>query len=244
MEHPVVEQRHFRMTYEEMLQQSELRLSLFIENKSRFKDRFPDLADPFADEWSAAIAASRTILPDYASVSQQSKQTDALEILMNRGRAVFQTTMLYAQFAYPNDPTVLRLLGKPKYDAARASHLKLPALLRTAYATASASPYREALMAKGMQEADIQSLLSLADSIPQQDLAQESAKNDRSTDSAERIHAMNAVWDKMALVSKCAKLVFAGDATLYDLFLLPEGSSANPDEGPAPPSASPAGTPS
>jgi hypothetical protein len=40
-----------------------------------------------------------------------------------------------------------------------------------------------------------------------------------------RIASFNAVWEKMALVCRCAKLVFQDDAARYNLFLLSDGKN-------------------
>ena len=225
MKHPETVLRSFKKTDEEMLQQSDVKLALFTENKSRFVDRFPQLADPFAGEWAAATAIAREILPDYASVGNQTSQTQAIEGLLDEGRTLFQTLMLYTQLAFPGDASVLRLMGQPQYVSARASQLKLPVLLRTAYTQAAKPEYKAALIAKGMKEAEINALETLAESIVNQNLAQEKAKKDRSLDTSQRIVAMNAVWEKMALVCQCAKLVFQNDAALYAQFLLDDGGS-------------------
>ena len=239
MKHPEVVLRSFKKSDEDMLQQANLQLGSFIEYKSRFTDRFPNLADPFADNWTVAISTAREMLPDYASVAAQSGQTTTLEGIMDQARTLFQTLMIYTQVAFPKNATVLKLMGQSQYEAARGSQLKLPILLRTAYGIASGPEYKPALLASGMQEKDIELLNTLANNIVEQDLAQEKSKKDRSVSSSQRITAMNAVWENMALVSQCAKLVFQDDATLYNLFLLNDGTAAGPvPEVPATPAES------
>ena len=218
-----------------MLQQADVQRALFIESKIKFTERFTPLVDPFATVWGNAITTAREILPDYVSLASQSSETDALEGFLDKGRTAFQTLMLYTQLAYPANASVLRLMGQPGYIAARKSQLKLPVLLQSAYKQATKPEYKTALMAKGMKADEIESLETLADSILAQNASQEKSKKDRSLDSTERILAMNAVWEKMALVSQCAKLVFQDNATLYAMFLLDDGSAATP----APPATPP-----
>ena len=239
MKHPEVILRSFKKSDEEMLQQANLQLGSFTEYKSRFTDRFPNLADPFAANWTVAISNAQEMLPDYASVAAQSGQTSMLETLMDQGRTLFQTLMLYTQIAFPKNASLLKLMGQSQYESARGSQLKLPILMRTAYVIASGPEYKPALIASGLPEEDIESLNTLAKNIVEQDLAQEKSKKDRSINSNQRIIAMNAVWDTMAQVSQCAKLVFQDDASLYHLFLLNDGTTAGPvPDVPATPPAS------
>jgi len=225
MKHPEEVVRDFNKSDEEMLQQSDVLLSSFIKNKDAFIIRFPHLADPFATEWGNATKAAREILPDYASLAAQTSESDSLEMLMDEGRNLFQMLMLYTQLAFPNHALALRTMGQSQYEASRKSQLKLPALLRTANKEASKPEYKVALMDKGMTEAEINSLKTLADRIVNQDLALQNAKKERSLDANERITALNKIWERMALVCNCAKLIFQNDASRYNLFLLSDSDS-------------------
>lgn len=237
MKHPDVVLRSFRQSDEEMLQQAEVKQASFKENKGRFTDRFPNLADPFATDWTLTITKAREMLPDYLSLATQAGETTTLEALMEQGRNLFQTLVLYAKIAFPKNTALLKLMGQSQYESARGSQLQLPSLLRTAYSVASKPEYKPGLIASGMKEADIALLDTLAKSIVDQDVTQEKSKIDRSLDSSVRILTMNAVYEKMALVCQCAKLVFQNDAALYNLFLLDDGTAASPtpEVPPAPP---------
>jgi len=232
MKRPEEVNRIFTKSDDEVLQQSNAQLGSFEENKPKFVERFPQLADPFADEWSKAIRYARSILPDYASVANQSKETDALNTLIEAGANLYQTLLLYVRLAYPNDALILRIFGQRQYDAARKSQFKLPNLLITGYTQASNPEYKVTLMAKGIREAEIDALKTMAASIVNQGKAQEKAIKDRTLDKNKRITALNLVWTKMALVCQCAKLVFQNDATRYNMFLLSDGNNSNekPDE--------------
>jgi len=230
MKRPEAVNRIFTKSDDEVLQQSNVQLGSFVENKSAFAERFPELADPFAEEWSKAISYAQSILPDYASVANQSIQTAALNALIEKGANLYQTLLLYVRLAYPDNATVLRLFGQPQYDAARRSQLKLAALLMTGYTQASEPEYRPALIAKGMKESEIDGLQSMAENIVNQGKSREKSMNDRTLETNKRIKALNIVWEKMALVCQCAKLVFQNDATRYNQFLL--SNEANPSEKP------------
>src|SRR5665647_2042734 len=113
MQRPEIVTRNFHKPDEEVLQQSDVKLASFIENKSQFVDRFTQLADPFTTEWAAATTTARSIAPDYASLASQSSETDALKALINQGCNLFQTLILYVRLAFPDDASVLRVLVNP-----------------------------------------------------------------------------------------------------------------------------------
>jgi hypothetical protein len=218
--------RIFTKSDDDVLQQSKEQLGSFEKNKRAFIERFSELADPFAEKWSEAISYARSIPPDYASVANQSMQTYALNALIEKGANLYQTLLFYVRLAFPDKSTVLRLFGQNQYDTARRSQLKLPALLMTGYTQASKPEFRTALIAKGMKESEIDGLQSMANNIINLGKAQEKARNDRTLEANKRIIALNIVWEKMALVCHCAKLVFQNDATRYRLFIL--SNEANP----------------
>ena len=234
MKHPEEVSRIFSRPDEEVLQQSDLKLGSFNENKSLFVERFSQFGDPFAADWAAATATARSIPPDYVSVSNQSAETEALKALMEKGRNCFQTLLLYTQLAFPGDGIMLNVMGQQQYFASHNSHLKLPVLLKSAYAQASIPEIKQALMSKGMKEADIDDLLNIAESIINQEIVQKNAIKGRTLDANKRITALNLVWEKMSLVCQCAKLLFQDDAVRYNLFLLSDGATAVSKPAPAP----------
>lgn len=234
MKHPVEVKRLFTKTDEEVLRQSDALFAAFRENMDCFGSRFPDLNSAFAGEWEASATTARSIAPDYAAVADQSAETKKLEALMEQGRTVFQTTMLFVQLAYPNDPDTYRLFGQSKYVAVRANQLKFPVLLRTMFAQASKEPYKTALMAKGLKEEEITVLETTAREITSQNAIQLNAKKARSLAAADRIRALNSIWEKMSMVCQCAKLVFKDDAPRYNLFLLTDNEPPKPGDSTPP----------
>ena len=208
MKRPEKVVRLFNKTDDEVLQQSEVLIDSFRANKESFVNRFPQLADPFEATWAESTVLARALPPDYDAVAEQAMQTATLENLMEQGRTLFQTIMLYTQMAFPGDQAILRLFGKPQYDSARNKQLKLPTLLRTLHTQVTKPEYQSALMAKGLKPEEIDALETIAQNIVTQDIAQQKAINDRSMAASQRITTMNAVWEKMSMVCQCAKLVF------------------------------------
>ena len=207
------------------MQQSELKLGSFNENKSLFVERFPQFGDPFAADWAAATATARSIPPDYVSLSNQTAETEALKANMEKGRNCFQALLLYTQLAFPGEGIMLNVMGQPKYHASHNSHLKLPVLLKSAYAQASIPEIKQALMSKGMKEREIDDLLNIAEDIINQEIIHKNAKKGRTIDANKRITALNLVWEKMSLVCQCAKMLFQDDAHRYNQFLLSDGAT-------------------
>jgi len=230
MKKPVEELRLFSKPDDEVLEQSDNLLSSFQENKPKFVERFPQLADPFDTEWAAATATAREILPDYTAVAGQTSETVMLESMMEQGRNLFQTVILYVELAFAEDATTIKLFGKSQYNLARNSHLKLPVLLKSTFKLASDSMYMPALLEKGLKESEIALLKEVADNIIKQNQAQKDAIKSRALITSQRIAAMNAVWEKMALVCQCAKLVFQDDAAKYNLFQLTDSAAPKTEE--------------
>jgi hypothetical protein len=228
MKRPEEVKRLFTKTDEEVLEQSDLLLDSFQENKDPFIERFPQLADPFADEWASANANARGVNPDYAVVAEQTTQSSSLDHVMEQGRTLFQMVMIYTQLSFPDNPSVLRLFGQHQYESARSSQLKLPTLLHALYAQVTKPEYQPALMERGLKQEEIDALQTTALEITNQNAAVQRAKKNRTWSTGQRVVAMNAVWEKMALVCQCAKLVFQNDAARYNLFLLTESETPKP----------------
>ena len=234
MKHPEKVVRLFNKTDDEVLQQSEVFLVSFRANKEHFINRFPQLGDPFEAIWAQNTAIARTLPPDYDAVAEQAMQTAALENLMEQGRTLFQTIMLYTQLAFPGDAAILHLFGQPQYNSARNKQLKLPTLLRTLRSQITKQEYQSALMEKGLKPEEIDALETTAQYIVAQNIAQKKAINDRSMAASQRITILNTVWEQMSAVCQCAKLVFQNDAAKYNLFLLSGSEPPEKEDNPAP----------
>ena len=217
--------RLFKKSDGEVLQQSDVLMDSFLANKSQFVERFLDLDDPFALEWTTATTTARELAPDYETANEQANETRILKALMQQGQNLFQSVILYAQLAFPDDLAVLHLFGQPQYPGVRNSQLKLPLLLRSTFTQVSKPEYKTALLAKGLKDAEITLLDSLAGAIIAQGNVQQNAKKARLLATNRRIAAMNVVWGKMSLVCQCAKLVFQNDAAKYNLFRLNDSKS-------------------
>lgn len=225
--------RIFNIPDAEVLKESMLKLDSFQEYKHLFVERFPELNDPFAAQWDKSVAEAWQQLPDYALSASKSKATNELEKSMETGRNHYQMVLLYTRLAYPKNKRMLHLLGQADYSRSRASHLKLPALLRTACQEASKPEVKQALLEKGLKEPDLGLLEILADEILNRYTAQQGAIKKRSLGTFQRISLLNSIWEQMALVCRCAKLVFEHDFAKYRLFLLPVPDK--PEAGEAPP---------
>jgi hypothetical protein len=135
---------------------------------------------------------------------------------MQQGRNLFQTVMLYARLAFPNDRAVMDLFGQPQYRGVRSNHLKLPLLLRSAFTQVSKPEYKQALLAKGLKEAEIALLDSLAGAIIAQGDVQQNAKKARLRATNQRIIAMNVVGKRCrwcAVVPNCCFTTTLPDTT-------------------------------
>jgi len=220
--------RLFKKSDGEVLQQSDVLMDSFLANKSRFIERFLDLDDPFALEWTTATTTARELAPDYVTVNEQANETRILETLMQQGQNLFQTVILYTQLAFPDDRAVLQLFGQSQYRGVRSNHLKLPVLLRSAFTQVSKPEYKTALLDKGLKDTEIALLDSLAGAILAQTDVQQNAKKARLQATNQRIVTMNVVWKKISLVCRCAKLVFQDDAAKYNLFLLNDSKRPAP----------------
>jgi hypothetical protein len=170
MKHPEEVKRLFTKPDGEVLLQSSVQLSSFQENKEAFVARFPELEDPFADEWATATTTARGLIPDFEAVNEQANETEILETMMGQGQNLFQTVMLYAQIAFPDNPTVMHLFGQSQYNSVRDSHAQLPKLLRSTYNQVSKDEYKPALLAKGLKEEEIEMLNGLAEDIIAQNI--------------------------------------------------------------------------
>lgn len=216
--------RRYKNTDAGLLQQSLTMHAAFEENKQAFVDRFPDLADPFADNWLAATNSAGAITSDFQKQAVIMQKTTALVGLMEEARQVLQTLFTYGSLAFPGDAAMARALGKNEYSKSKGNQAKMPLLLRMAHQQASKPDVKALLLAKGMKETEIARMIELSELLSETDVNQEGNKSSRTINTAVRIDAMNTVFGFMQQVNTASKLVFASDAARLAIFKLRDGS--------------------
>ncbi len=222
------EKRHYSMADAQMLQQSEVKQALFVQYEHRFISAFPKhLGSPYAEDWASANQAAAGVVPDYVSVASQKGTTRDVLANMKIGRAAYQKVIRYTAIAFDDDPTVLGLMGQPKYEKFRRNKAELPILLASAFNEASKPARLEVLIESRLKQADIDALVQSAALIGGKAILQEEAKGERSVYKDIRIHTLNIAYRKMAFVNECSKEVFKDEPTLLKLFVIYDSPSGH-----------------
>lgn len=212
--------RIFRMKDEIMLVNGNSFYTFFLENESKFTDKYNDLKYPFAANMKAHLDFCEDEPRDNSKKSDQVYSTSIVEEAMEKGRSVFQIVYGYLILDDSNDTTVRTNFGQPEYDKSRRSHIKLPVLLEQAYLVANEPILKQKLINKGAKESDILALHTIGEDIFEKTQGLKSTKGGRKTTKKERIEGLNLVWMDMQLLSNCAKTVFMNNYAMYSIFLL------------------------
>jgi hypothetical protein len=98
---------------------------------------------------------------------------------MASGSAALRTLSTYATLAWRDDKARQRAFGQDTWEAAHNNTLKLKEALELAHSRASSGTFQTELLAKGMQQADIDVLATLVVEIAIKNNVQEVAKGNR-----------------------------------------------------------------
>ncbi len=214
-----VKQRKFLIGDLEMLEKSQVFLNAFIERKALFVAKFPNLTDPFADEFQVAI--------DFADSLPSSDEINGeiSEIVFNlKEKMAFGQRNLQILYSYVNigweSVAKMNEFGKNKYLKARENYGKMIELLELAFNTAQESENKAVLLNVGYSQIQIDELNILANEIDAMLLQLNEMKSNRFVLTEERIMAMNNVWTFMKRLNKASKVVFVDNPAMLKLFLL------------------------
>ncbi len=202
-----------------MLERAQIFHNAFVIDDAEFIAAFPHLAAPFAANFQAAIDAADAIPSGSEVDAQITVVTEQLNNKMVEGQKALQKLFTYVELAF-DTKNMLNAFGKPKYEKARTSDLRMKELLEQANRNAEVAENKAALIAAGYTQADIDGLLTICDEIDAKNAQQEDMKSDRIIKSGVRITAYNAVWGFMKQINKASKVVFVDNPAKIEFYLL------------------------
>lgn len=211
-----------------MLERAQVFHDNFLIDKAVFVLSFPLLDDPFAANMQTAIDEADAI-PSGAQVdSQIAVVTAQLNAAMEEGRKAMQVLFTYANVTW-NSAEKTNTFGKNRYNASRASQLKLQELMEMAHEEANITANKTALAASGYTQAKLDNLMAKHDAIHDLNRTQEQMKSQRGEKTRLRIIALNNVWGFMKQINQASKVVFADNEAKLDQYMLyPTASTSLP----------------
>ncbi len=211
--------REYTLDDLDMMERAQVFHDNFGTDKALFTAAFPHLADPFQADFQTAIDDADAI-PSGAEVDAEIRVlTEELDALLELGRKAMQKLFTYADVTF-GSAAKTNTFGKPRYQKARYSQLKMKELLETGHRKASETANETALTAAGYTPADIAELASLRDQIDAKNAEQEDLKSGRYEKTELRIKAFNEVWGYMVKINQASKVVFADSPAKLTEYLL------------------------
>lgn len=220
--------RLYHMEDELMLTRAQTKHDLLEDDLGDFTPKFPEITEPWLISFQTDIATARNFQSDTEVVNTIKVLTEDVESSMDEGASALNAVDVYARLAFPTSPAKQRVFGQDGWVKARSDQQKMSKALKLAHSFANAEPYKTALLAKGLTQAQIDALLTIAENIDLKDALQEKAKAGRPVTTEERIKVLNIVWSKKQMLSLASELVYIDDAAKRAQYLLyPKASGAS-----------------
>jgi len=220
MKKPIEEGMNFTLAVDEMLQMNDVMLINFNSDKASFIAKVPDLKDPFLDKWQESTDSLSSVDSDSEYTNAQLLLTQDLNDLMVSVRDHIQTIFFYVDRAFPGNQAVLSYFGKNQYENARKDPMKLVDLILNALDVSQEPLYKDALDAKGLNQAVISDIKTAVDNLNKKNKERNAFINGRKLATQSRIKTLNIIWGYMTAVSNASKLVYKTDYAKQQQYLL------------------------
>ena len=216
------------MEDELVLTRSQTQKDLLESDLAAFTARFPFINAGYQTAYQGYIDTAEAFTEDDTFVQDIKVLTADVNASVNEGKGLLGILFLYAEITYDDDKVKQRVFGQDRMDKARSDQEKMMNLLDHAYSFANKDPYKTDLLAKGYTQDEIDALAEVAANIRNKNRIQEDAKAVRPILTQDRIRVYNTVFSRMKQVSKCAQVVFAGDAAKIQSYrVYPPSSPGN-----------------
>jgi len=206
-----------------LLQKAQVFHNIFVIDKAEFVDYFPDLADPFANNFQMAIDEANDLERDWMEVANYSDNTFELNNLMQEARENLSRLFKYVKIAFPLKAD-WESFGWGDFRKATGNKLKMVQLLGVAFARANVAEVWAVLSAAGYKlewrtrigelQGEIEDLLAIRN--------EKMEARKRATQ--HRIEKYNAVWAMMQSINKASKVVFESRPAKISQYLLHKGT--------------------
>lgn len=219
--------RKYRYKDEEMLVKAEVMASLLSEDLNLFTAKFPFINPTFLTSFSGSINSANAFALDDAIVSNIKVLTSDVNNKVLEGHEALRVLGIYAELTWANDAARQGAFGQNTWAAAKSDQEKMMNALEAAHAKASEDDYHNPLLETGYTDAEIENLLTIAESIRSLNLLQESAITERPVTTQDRVQLYNSVWAEMRILNIASKVVFTGNVAKLEQYML-YPNSTNP----------------
>lgn len=210
--------RLYRVKDESMLVRAKVIKNRVEENLAGFMHYFPWVNAAYLAAWQDEINAAAKFSIDYTVKTGVKADVAEANKIMKTARPALRTLFRFARLVYPNDKKKQLIFGQQKMNIARNNRIKMLSLLTYAHSTASNSAYKNDLLARGYTQPEIDALKSIADSLREVDHIKGSSATRRPVNTQERISAHNLVFERLVILSKCARVVYVKNPALIKKF--------------------------
>ena len=226
-----MDKKKFAMTYDRVLELGYVFQSMFVDDKSEFEAFSSGFADPFADDFLSELKAA-DLLPTYLDdLNHQTYLTAVLNKKLVEAAEFYSRFLKYVKLAWGNSASELDVFRRDEFNRKRNQALSMAHILAASYRTASEPEYKPDLIAAGFLESDITRLQTLSTELDEAFSERNRFINASATRAQARIDAFNKFWDRMTLISKTAKLIFADSPGIVRTYRLYDKRKKKKEEG-------------
>ena len=212
--------RSYNLSDPKMIQFSSAYRLVFVDHQAEFTTFDPDFATPFETDWNTAISASVAVPTEESRNDLQADMTAKVNDTMRLSRLKYHEVAYFVRKAFPTNTDIQGLFGLNDYDKAATDQAVMRPFLHRMWNTA-VNVHKAPLLAAGYTQLKIDAIATLRDELGTSDSQQDHFSMTSPEDTEARINTHNATWNFAQQVNAAAKVIYAENPVLYNLFLFP-----------------------
>lgn len=212
--------RAYNMVNEQVLAEADTGHYNATQDLAPLSAAVPSITAAWLDAMLQDINNARNYPTDLAVKLDISDCTHSVNASVKQGRKALSMLGNRAKLAFPEDVEKQRAFGNSTWQVAKDHQEKMQTALLIAQKTCNDAEYKNALMAEGMTQAEMDRLGEIAQEISDLNIKQEAAKEGRKVSTAERIVLYNLVWEHRAKLAAAAQVAWPDDAAKHEQYQL------------------------
>jgi len=209
-----------------MLEKSKVIMAGFKANIADFTTFDPDMNLAFVTGIEAAIEEVEMLPSDRLMRSRLVQLTRGIWGEMKQSYTVVKHVRYFIDKAFPGDDDILHEFGFHDLSKMRRSQKKFIPFMKEFHLVCT--KYSVQLNTAGFNEASIAEIKTRAAALDEQNTSQELYKKEKYVTTGKRIKRYDALWGKITMINKAARLIYDNDPDKLSLFAISEPTTGKP----------------
>ena len=212
--------RKFNFSEAKLIKHAEKVISCFPTHVDKFAEFDGLITTNYCDEIKVLVDNYFLLESSRVTIAELGILTQRVNDCVANAVEVYLSIKFFAQKSFPGNIEIYKRFGLTEFNKSRQNHLKMIQFMLNL--SMVVNEYRTDLIGAGCKEEVIDSVKDITNLLITENTQQELYKSRKVLSNKKRNEILNNIFDKLRLLSKLSKFVFADNPTAMKMYKMPK----------------------